>query len=94
MLSASNSFPQIKNVSEIHGDGNLVFSIFLDSGLCLRMGFGNYEIKLKRLKLVLADLNRRNIGQDFLLIDLNDTEKVTVQKKEFPGVTKGKGIRT
>ena len=94
LLSASNSFPQIRNVSEIHGDENLGFSIFLDSGLCLRIGFGDYENKLKRLKPVLADLVRRNIEQGFLMIDLDDSGKVTVQKKEFPGVSKGKGIRT
>jgi cell division protein FtsQ len=94
LLSASNSVPQIKNVSEIHGDDSLGFSIFLDSGLCLRVGFGNYENKLNRLKPVLADLVRRNIEQGFLLIDLNDIEKITVQKKAFPGVSRGKGIRT
>jgi len=82
LLSASSSFPQIKNVSEIHGEENIGFSIFLDSGLCLKVGFGDYDGKLKRLKPVLADLARRNVI-GFLTIDLNDPDKVTVQKNDL-----------
>ncbi len=94
LLSASNSFPQIKNVSEIHGEENIGFSIFLDSGLCLKVGFGDYEGKLKRLKPVLADLARRNVNPGFLTIDLNDPDKVTVQKNDLTGGSRGKGVRT
>ncbi|HRR41396.1 MAG TPA: FtsQ-type POTRA domain-containing protein [Syntrophales bacterium] len=94
LLSASNSFPQIKNVSEIHGEEVLGFSIFLDSGLCLRVGFGDYEGKLKRLKSVLADLARRNVNPGFLTIDLNDPGKVTVQKHDLTGGSRGKEVRT
>ncbi len=94
LLSASNSFPQIKNVSEIHGEENIGFSIFLDSGLCLKIGFGDYEGKLKRLKPVLADLARRNVNPGFLTIDLNDPNKVTVQKNDLTGGSRGKGVRT
>lgn len=94
LLSASNSFPQIKNVSEIHGEENIGFSIFLDSGLCLKIGFGDYEGKLKRLKPVLADLARRNVNPGFLTIDLNDPDKVTVQKNDLTGGSRGKGVRT
>ena len=94
LLSASNSFPQIKNVSEIHGEEDLGFDIFLDSGLCLKVGFGDYESKLKRLKPVLADLMRRNVNPGFLTIDLNDPGKVTVQKKDLTGGSRDKGVRT
>ena len=94
LLSASNSFPQIKNVSEIHGEESIGFSIFLDSGLCLKVGFGDYEGKLKRLKPVLADLARRNVNPGFLTIDLNDPDKVTVQKNDLTGGSRGKGVRT
>ena len=94
LLSASNSFPQIKNVSEIHGEENIGFSIFLDSGLCLKVGFGDYDGKLKRLKPVLADLARRNVNPGFLTIDLNDPDKVTVQKNDLTGGSRGKGVRT
>ena len=94
LLSASSSFPQIKNVSEIHGEENIGFSIFLDSGLCLKVGFGDYEGKLKRLKPVLADLARRNVNPGFLTIDLNDPDKVTVQKNDLTGGSRGKGVRT
>ncbi|MBP9019896.1 MAG: FtsQ-type POTRA domain-containing protein [Syntrophobacterales bacterium] len=94
LLSASSSFPQIKNVSEIHGEENIGFSIFLDSGLCLKVGFGDYDGKLKRLKPVLADLARRNVNPGFLTIDLNDPDKVTVQKNDLTGGSRGKGVRT
>ncbi len=93
-LSASSSFPQIKNVSEIHGDGGLGFSLFLDSGLCLRIGFGDYENKLKRLKPVMAELARKNLEQGFLSIDLNDPGKITVEKRDFPGFSRSKEVRT
>ncbi len=84
-LSASNSFPQIRNVSEIHGDESSGFALFLDSGLCLQIGFGDYERKLKRLRPVMAELTRRNMEQSFILIDLQDPGKITVQRKDVPG---------
>ena len=80
-LSASDEFPNIRNVAEIHGHEVLGLSIFTDSGLCIRLGFDSYENKLKRLNVILADLERRNMKLGFLLIDLNDPAKVTVQKK-------------
>lgn len=94
-LSASSSFPQIRNVSEIHTDDAVGFSIFLDSGLCLHLGFGDYENKLKRLKPVMADLARRNLDQGFLLIDLHDSGKVTLQRRDVPGAAgQTRGLKT
>ena len=84
-LSTSQDFPTIKNISEIHGHDVFGFSIFTDSGLCIRLGFDSYENKLKRLNPVMADLERRNLRLGFLLIDLNDPAKITVQKKEVFG---------
>lgn len=81
-LSNSQDFPTIKNISEIHGHDVLGLSLFTDSGLCIRLGFDSYENKLKRLHPVMADLERRNLKMGFLLIDLNDPAKVTVQKRE------------
>jgi len=94
-LSASKSFPHIRNVSEIHSDETMGFSLFLDSGLCLQIGFGDYENKLKRLKPVMADLARRNLDQGFLLIDLHDPGKITLQKRNVPGLSiPGRGWKT
>ncbi|HET6460354.1 MAG TPA: FtsQ-type POTRA domain-containing protein [Syntrophales bacterium] len=97
-LSASNEFPTIRNVAEIHGHDVFGLSLFTDSGLCLRLGFDSYENKLKRLNTVMADLERRNMKLGFLLIDLNDPAKITVQKKDMLSRTipigSKKGYRT
>jgi len=97
-LSASNEFPTIRNVAEIHGHDVFGLSLFTDSGLCIRLGFDSYENKLKRLNTVMADLERRNMKLGFLLIDLNDPAKITVQKKDMLSRTipigSKKGYRT
>jgi len=94
-LSTSNSFPQIRNVSEIHSDEAVGFSLFLDSGLCLHVGFGDYENKLKRLRPIMADLTRRNLDQNFLLIDLHDPGKVTLQRRNVAGTAgQARDLRT
>jgi cell division protein FtsQ len=97
-LSTSQDFPTIKNISEIHGHEVFGFSLFTDSGLCIRLGFDSYENKLKRLNPVMADLKRQSLQLGFLLIDLNDPAKITVQKKEVFGpkmqIGSKKGYRT
>ena len=97
-LSASNEFPTIRNVAEIHGHEVFGLSLFTDSGLCIRLGFDSYENKLKRLNTVMADLERRNMKLGFLLIDLNDPAKIAVQKKDMLSPTipirSKKGYRT
>jgi cell division protein FtsQ len=68
-------------------------SLFTDSGMCLLLGFDDFERKLQRLKPILADLTRRET-RGFLIIDLNNPHKVTVQGKELPTpVKKSKGVR-
>ncbi len=84
-LSTAKEFPTIKNVSEIHGHDIFGLSLFTDSGLCIRLGFDSYENKFKRLTTVMADLEKRNMKLGFLLIDLNDPAKITVQKKNVLG---------
>lgn len=97
-LSTSKEFPTIKNISEIHGHNVFGLSLFTDSGLCIRLGFDSYENKLRRLTPVIADLERKNLKLGFLLIDLNDPTKITVQKKNVFGPTMPalprKGLRT
>ena len=84
-LSTSKEFPTMKNIAEIHGHDVFGLSLFTDSGLCIRLGFDSYENKLKRLTPIMADLERRNMKLGFLLIDLNDPAKITVQRKNVSG---------
>lgn len=97
-LSASQEFPTIRNIAEIHGNEVFGLSLFTDSGLCIRLGFDSYENKLKRLTAVMADLERRNMKLGFLLIDLNDPAKIAVQKKTVLSpaipIAPKKGLRT
>jgi len=97
-LSASKEFPNIRSIAEIHADEVLGFSLFTDNNLCLRLGYDYYENKIKRLMPVMADLERRNVPLKYLLIDLSDPTKITVQKRDIlppagPG-RRAKGYRT
>jgi cell division protein FtsQ len=92
-LSTSKEFPTIRNISEIHGHDVFGLSLFTDRGLCIRLGFDSYENKLKRLTTVMADLERRNMKLGFLLIDLNDPAKITVQKKDVLGPIVPTGLK-
>jgi cell division septal protein FtsQ len=67
----------------VNGNEILGFSIFTDSGLCLRLGFDHYDNKIKRLRPVLDDLEKRNIDLKYVLIDLTDPAKITVQKRHI-----------
>jgi cell division protein FtsQ len=97
-LSTSKEFPTIRNIAEIHGNEVFGLSLFTDSGLCIRLGFDSYENKLKRLNTVMADMERRNMKLGFLLIDLNDPAKISVQKRNVlsPAISivPKKGLRT
>jgi len=80
-MASYTEVPEIRHVSEIHGDDLFGLSLFAE-GLCLKLGFGDFDAKLRRLKPVLADLARRNLSGHFI-IDLNNPGKVTVQHREF-----------
>ena len=92
-LSTAKEFPTIKNIAEINGHDIFGLSLFTDSGLCIRVGFDSYENKFKRLNTVMADLERRNMKLGFLLIDLNDPAKITVQKKNVLGPVMPSGLK-
>ena len=88
--------PEIGKVSEIHGNETFGLSLFADTGLCLQLGFDGYENKLKRLTSVMADLDRKNLRTGFLLIDLSDPAKISVQRRNIlepagPGKPAGVG---
>lgn len=80
-FAAETEFPRARDIAEINGDEVHGLSIFLDNGLCLQMGLDEYAAKLKKFKLILADLGRRDIGPGFLLIDLHNPGAVTIQKR-------------
>ena len=97
-LSTADGLFSIKSIAEVNGDDIFGFSIFTDSGLCLRLGFDHYENKIRRLKPVLTDLEKRNVALKYVMIDLTDPTKITVQKRHIlapaaPG-RPAKGYRT
>lgn len=97
-LATSKDFPTIDRISEVHGSEISGLSLFTNDGISLQLGFDSYENKLKRLIPVMADLNRKNLKQGFLCIDLSDPVKVTVQRRNIKGpqepVGAEKGYRT
>jgi cell division protein FtsQ len=97
-LSTADGLFSIKSIAEVNGDEILGFSIFTDSGLCLRLGFDHYDNKIRRLKPVLTDLEKRNVNLKYVMIDLTDPTKITVQKRYIlaPAAPGGpaKGFRT
>jgi len=80
-MASYTEIPEIRHISEIHGDDLFGLSLFAE-GLCVKLGFGDYDAKLKRIKPVLADLARRNLS-GYFIIDLNNPGKVTVQLRDF-----------
>jgi cell division protein FtsQ len=82
-LSTTTEFPNIKNVSEINGNGRFGLSVFTNTGLCLHLGFDNYENKFRRLPPVMVDLERRYQKAEHLYIDLSDPVKITVQRRDI-----------
>jgi cell division septal protein FtsQ len=93
-LAKHDGFPRLEHVSEVCGDETFGFSIFADNGVKIRLGFGNYADKIKRLGPIMADLARRNMV-GFFFVDLNNPAKVTVQMRDVPDFPKfSKGYRT
>jgi len=97
-LSSAKTLVSAKFIAEVHADEILGFSVFTDSGLCLRLGFDHYDNKINRLTPVLADLEKRNINLKYVLIDLTDPAKISVQKRNILAPAKpdgtAKGYRT
>ena len=92
-LTVSKSFPAINVVSEINASEVSGLSLFTDNGFCLKLGFDNYEGKLKRLLPVVTALNKKNIEQQFLNIDLRDMTKIHVEMRDPLKPTERKGTK-
>jgi len=86
MMAQARSFPSPEEVSEVHHDDVTGLSLFTTNGLCLKLGFNDFETKLRRLSTVMEDLGKRNQRAGLVSIDLSDPSKVSVQKRS--------GIRT
>jgi cell division protein FtsQ len=84
-ISSSSHYAYLGTISEIHIDDVFGLSLISDTGLYLKLGIGDFESKLKKLTLVLADLEQRGMKNGYLCIDLSDESKVTVQRKNAPG---------
>lgn len=89
-FAAETEFPQARDIAEINGDEVQGLSIFLENGLCLQLGLDEYSSKLRKFKLIMTDLGRRNIGSGFLLIDLHNPGAITVQKRSAQPLEKEK----
>jgi cell division protein FtsQ len=84
-VSSSSHYAYLGTISEIHIDDVFGLSLISGTGLYLKLGMGGFESKLKKLTLVLADLEQRGMKNGYLCIDLSDESKVTVQRKKAPG---------
>jgi len=83
-MSISKLFPAFDNVSEIQGNEVSGLSVFTDNGLCLVLGIDDYRTKLRRLSPILEDLERRQLKEGFLNIDLRNPLKVNVSRRNVP----------
>ena len=83
-VSNSNKYSYLGAISEVHVDDIFGLSLISNTGLYLKLGTGNFENKLKQLKIILADLENRGMKNGYLCIDLSDESKVTVQRKNVP----------
>ena len=84
-ISGSSRYAYLGTISEIHIDDIFGLSLISGTGLYLKLGTGGFESKMKKLTLVLADLEQRGMKNGYLCIDLSDESKVTVQRKNAPG---------
>lgn len=84
-ISAGDQLASMGTVSEIHVNEVFGLSILTDKGLHLNLGRDDFAGKIRQLDVVLADLEKRGMKNGHLFVDLADTSKVTVQRKDLPG---------
>ena len=81
-LAVSKSFPTLNAISEINASNVSGLALYTENGFCLKLGFDNYENKLKRLLPVITALNKKDVKQGLLNIDLRDTSKIYVERRD------------
>jgi cell division protein FtsQ len=87
VFSGSNLYSFLGAISEAHIDEVFGLSLLTDKGLYLKMGMDDYERKLRKLALVLNDMEKRGINSNYLTVDLADAAKITIQQKNALGRT-------
>ena len=85
IFSGSNLYSFLGAISEAHIDEVFGLSLLTDKGLFLKMGMDDFERKLRKLALVLNDMEKRGIKKSYMTVDLVDAEKITIQQKDIAG---------
>src|SRR4030065_924276 len=80
-LSNSRQYSYLGSISEVNIDEISGLSVITDKGLYLKLRLEGFENKLKNLKIVSADLEKKGMKKSYLCIDLCDESKITVQRK-------------
>lgn len=97
-MSASTRYNYLGTISEVNINDIFGISLLTDTGLYLKLGTDNYEKKLNRLNVVMADVEKRGLRKGYLFVDISDVTKVTIQYKDVSGRPeqgkKGKQYRT
>ena len=83
-MSSSEEYAYLGTISEINIDDVFGLSLIFDKGLYLKLGTNGFDSKLKKLKVVLADLEKRGMKTAYVSVDLSDDSKVTVKRKNMP----------
>ena len=81
VFSGSNLYSFLGAISEAHIDEVFGLSLLTDKGLYLKMGVDDFERKLRKLALVLNDMEKRGISNNYLTVDLADAAKITIQQR-------------
>ena len=97
-MSASNRYSYLGTIAEVNVKDVVGVSLLTDTGLYLKLGTDNYEKKLNKLSVVMADLEKRGMRKGYLFVDICDATKITIQYRnvaERPEQEKkGKEYRT
>ncbi len=78
-ISRSDVYPRFENISEINGDPLYGYTIYTIDRNELKLGYGQYEKKFRRLEKVLSDLSRKDAGASVLSINLMEADRIIVQ---------------
>jgi cell division protein FtsQ len=87
VFSGSNLYSFLGAISEAHIDEVFGLSLLTDKGLYLKMGMDDFEKKLRKLALVINDMEKRGINSSSLTVDLADAAKITISQKNVLGRT-------
>ncbi|MDD5475855.1 MAG: FtsQ-type POTRA domain-containing protein [Syntrophales bacterium] len=78
-LSSHSGYPALEHISEIRGDHLQGYSLFTGDLRLYMLGYGDYDIKFRRLRKVLVDLTTKNLSLSPLTINLTDPGRIVVR---------------